>query len=305
MKHYDVGLPMEEISIDLCGPFPISDSGNRYCLVIVDSFTKWMEAYPLKNMEAKTVAETMMREFVSRFGLPFWIKSDQGRQFESELFEELCNIMEVEHKSSTAFHPQGNSKVERMVKVVVNLLATFCETQKQWDENLSLLTLAYRSTVHEVTGYTPNYLMLGREINLPMDIMVGTLPEGQKEIAPTYIAQLKERLQDAFKQVRENLKTYAERNKKYYDLRTHGSAHQVGDLVYAAKKTRKVGVSPKLDVKWNGPYIVIKTFGTIYEVQISSKRSKLLHFDLLKPCHMSIDQVSPWLKRVKRKLTTP
>jgi hypothetical protein len=302
MKHYEVGLPLEEICIDLAGPFPISDTENRYCLIIVDSFSKWMEAYPIKNMEAKTVAETLMQEFVSRFGLPFWIKSDQGRQFESELFQELCNIMEVEHKTSTAFHPQGNSRVERMVKVVTNLLSAFCQSQKTWDKNLPLLTLAYRSTVHEVTGYTPNYLMMGREINLPLDIMVGTLPDGQKQIAPQYIAEMKERLQDAFQQVRDNLKTYAERNKKYYDLRTHGDEHKVGDLVYVMKKTRKIGVSPKLDAKWNGPYIVLKTFGTIYEVQINRKTSKLYHFDLIKPCHADIQSVSPWLKSVRRKL---
>ena len=192
-----------------------------------------------------------------------------------------------------------------MVKVVTNLMASFCHTQKEWDVNLPLLTLAYRSTIHEVTGYSPNYLMLGREVNLPLDIMVGTLPEGQKKIAPAYIAHLKERMQDAFKQVRQNLKTYAERNKKYYDLRSHGEQYKVGDLVYVAKKTRKVGVSSKLDIKWNGPYIIIKTFGTIYEVQINSKASKLIHFDLMKPCHADINSVSPWLKRVRRKALNP
>lgn len=302
MKHYDVGLPMEEICIDLAGPFPETHNSNKYVLVVVDSFSKWMEAYPLPDIEAKTVAETLVREFISRFGVPFWLKSDQGRQFESKLFQEMCNIMELEHKTSTAFHPQGNSRVERMVKVVVNLMAAYCNDQKDWDTNLPLLTLAYRSTIHEVTGYTPNYLMLGREVFLPLDIMVGTIPGDQRLIAPEYIAKLKERLQDSFKVVRDNLRTYAEQNKKYYDLRSHGDDFESGNLVYVMKKTRQKGVSPKLDAKWKGPYVVVKKFGTIYEVQINRQTSKLYHFDLLKPCFSDINSVAPWLKRAQKKL---
>jgi transposase InsO family protein len=302
MKHYDVGLPMEEICIDIGGPYPVTHKGNRYVLVIVDSFSKWMEAYPLPDIEAKTVAETLVREFISRFGVPFWIKSDRGRQFECKLFEAMCDLMDIEHKTSTAFHPQGNSRVERMVKVVVNLMSAYCKDQKDWDSNLCLLTLAYRSTIHEVTGYTPNYLMMGRDVYLPLDIMVGTIPGDQRQIAPAYIADLKERLQDAFKAVRTNLKSYAEQNKKYYDLRTHGEEFGEGDLVYTMKKTRQKGVSPKLDAKWKGPYLVVKKFGTIYEVQINRQTSKLLHFDLLKPCHIDINSVPPWLKRAQKKL---
>ena len=174
MKRYDAGLPMEEICIDLKGPYPESERGNKYVLVVVDSFTKWMEAYPIPNAEAKTVAEKLVMEFIARFGVPFWIKSDQGRQFQSELFEEMCKLLGVEHRTSTAFHPQGNSRVERMVKVVGNLLSAFCVSQKTWDDNLPLLTLAYNCTLHEVTGFSPNYMTFGREVNLPLDLMIGS-----------------------------------------------------------------------------------------------------------------------------------
>ena len=144
MRRYDVGSPMEEIAIDLMGPFPESDSGNKYVLVVVDSFSKWMEAYAIPNIEAKTVAERLVLEFISRFGVPMQIKSDRGRQFECELFREMCLLLDVSHKMSTPFHPQGNSRVECMVKVVGNLISAFCQTYTQWDKNLPLLTLAYR-----------------------------------------------------------------------------------------------------------------------------------------------------------------
>ncbi len=105
MRRYDAGLPMEEICIDLAGPFPVSDSGNKYVLIVVDSFTRWMEAYPLPDSLAKTVAKALVDGFFSRFGVPFWIKSDNGPQFKSDLFSELCILLEVEPRKSTAFHP--------------------------------------------------------------------------------------------------------------------------------------------------------------------------------------------------------
>lgn len=300
MRHYDVGYPMEEISLDLMGPFPESTAGNKYVIVLVDSFSKWIEAYPIPNIEAKTVAEKVVMEFVSRFGVPHTIKSDRGRQFECELFSEMCQLLEVEHKMSTPFHPQGNSRCERMVKVVGNLISSYCHDYKEWDINLPLLTLAYRSTVHEVTGFTPSFVMTGREVLLPLDIMVGVPEETQKKHLPVYVEELKARLHDCFAEVRRHLGKFAERQKRYYDLRSHGEQHQKGDLVYLKETTRKKGVSPKLAPKWKGPFVIAGRFGTVYEVMLSPTTTRVYHFDLLKKCH--IESPPPWIKRALKKL---
>jgi len=300
MRRYDTGLPMEEICIDLAGAFPESELGNKHVLVVVDSFTKWMEAYPIPDQFAETVADALVKNFVSRFGLPFRIKSDRGRQFESECFEHMCTMLDVDHRTSTAFHPQGNSRVERMVKVVSNLVSCFCRTQKEWDNNLPLLTLAYRSSIHEVTGYTPNYLMMGREVYLPLDIMIGSIPEAQKVTAPVYVSQLKEKLQECFALVRTQMKAQGERQRRYYNLKTRGEQFEPGQMVYLLETTRKVGVSPKLAPKWKGPFMVAKKIDTVYEIQIASRKSKLIHFDLLKACHS--DTVPVWIKRARTKL---
>ena len=299
MRRYDVGSPMEEIAIDLMGPFPESDSGNKYVLVVVDSFSKWMEAYAIPNIEAKTVAERLVLEFISRFGVPMQIKSDRGRQFECELFREMCLLLDVSHKMSTPFHPQGNSRVERMVKVVGNLISVFCETYKEWDKNLPLLTFAYRSTVHEVTGFTPNFVMTGREISLPLDVMLGTMNQTERKSVPEYVQTLQTRLQDCFVEVRKNLKQFGERQRKYYNLSAHGDKFKPGDLVYLREKTRKKQVSPKLMPKWKGPYLVIKRFGTVYEVMTAFKVTKLFHFDLLKPCFTT--DFPKWIKKARKR----
>ena len=86
---YNVGSPMERIAIYVLGPLPITETGNKYILIVADYFTKWVEAYPMPNQEATTVAELLVREFISRFGVPLLIHSDQSRNFESELFAEM------------------------------------------------------------------------------------------------------------------------------------------------------------------------------------------------------------------------
>ena len=84
---------MERLAIDVLGPLPLSDSGNRYILIAADYFTKWPEAYPLPNQEATTVAEVLVCEFVCCFGTPLLLHSDQGplSGFSSHKLMSICN----------------------------------------------------------------------------------------------------------------------------------------------------------------------------------------------------------------------
>jgi hypothetical protein len=93
--------------------------------LIVEIFSNLMEAYPVPNIEAMAVAEKLVIEFFSRFGVPMQIKSDRGRLLDCALYEEMCKMLYVEYKMSTPFHPQGNSVVEQMVKIVGNLSPAF------------------------------------------------------------------------------------------------------------------------------------------------------------------------------------
>ena len=85
MQLYNVGVPFERIALDVAGPFPITKTGNRYILVIAVYFTKWTEAIALPNQEAETIVETLINIWVSRFGVPLELHSDQGRNFESKI----------------------------------------------------------------------------------------------------------------------------------------------------------------------------------------------------------------------------
>ena len=131
MSQNRVGVPMESVCFDLLGPFPESRSGNKYVLSIVDSFSRWVELFPIKNMDAKTVAKVFVNEFVSRYGLYRQILTDQGKQFRSLLVTEICDLMDIDKKRSTSFHPQTNGITERFNRTIQDMLSKFVSVNQR------------------------------------------------------------------------------------------------------------------------------------------------------------------------------
>ena len=119
------GYPFERIAIDILGKFPITEKGNKYILVIGDYFTKWTECFPVPNMEAVTVAKILVNEVIARFGIPNQIHSDQGKKFESKLFKELCQLLQIDKTRTTPYHPQSDGMVERFNRTLVTMLSNF------------------------------------------------------------------------------------------------------------------------------------------------------------------------------------
>ncbi|KAK3753675.1 hypothetical protein QZH41_003322 [Actinostola sp. cb2023] len=136
MKRYNVGAPLERVALDVLGPLPESESSNKYILVVADYFSKWTEAYAIPNQEAVTVAKRVVDEFVSRFGVPRQLHSDQGRNFISAVFTEMCALLGIDKTRTTALHPQSDGMVERYNKTLESMLAKFTsEHQRDWDEH--------------------------------------------------------------------------------------------------------------------------------------------------------------------------
>ena len=119
------GYPFERIALDIMGPLPTTESGQRYILVVGDYFTKWTEAFPIPNQEAKTVTEKLVNEVISRFGAPERIHTDQGRNFEAQLFKEMCHLFSIEKTRTMPYHPQSDGMVERMNGSIQDMLAKY------------------------------------------------------------------------------------------------------------------------------------------------------------------------------------
>ena len=114
---------MERVAMDILGPLPETDAGNKYILVVGDYFTKWKEAYPMRDMEATTVARLLVNEFFCRFGLPDTLHTDQGRNFESSLIKEICSLLGIHKTRTTPYHPQSDGLVERFNRTLLNMLS--------------------------------------------------------------------------------------------------------------------------------------------------------------------------------------
>ena len=205
LQQYVVGAPMERLAMDILGPLPLTPRGNKFVLVVTDYFTKWTESYAIPSQEATTVAEKLVSEFVCRFGVPREIHSDQGSNFESKVMAEVCKLLDIEKTRTTPLHPQSDGQVERYNRTLIEMLrGKLRDSQEDWDLQLQPCMMAYRSSVHESTGETPNMLMLGREIEVPLDVMTEPTPD-TPPLATEYALALQQRLAGAHEVARRHL----------------------------------------------------------------------------------------------------
>jgi len=220
LKQFSVSAPMQCIAVDILGPLPITRDGNEYIIVTGDYFTKWKEAFAVPNHTALTVADKLVTEFFSRFGCPVQIHSDQGREFESDLFQAVCEKLGIKKSRTTPYRPQSDGLLERFNRTLKQLLSLFAyDNTQDWDDHLPYLLMAYRSTEHASTKCSPNLLMLGREISCPIDLMVGFPPDKQEEVCPIqYVEWLKCAMNTAFDFAKVQLKKAANIQKRNYDV---------------------------------------------------------------------------------------
>lgn len=287
MKQYNVGSPFERIAIDIAGPFPESNKGNKYILVAMDYFTKWPEVFALPNQEATTVAETLVDNVFSRFGVPLELHSDQGRNFESNVFKKICTILGIKKTRTTPLHPQSDGMVERFNKTIEEHLTKVVEKhQRDWDEHLPLFLMAYRSAVHNTTGLTPARILFGKELRLPCDLKFGS-PENEQMDVEDYAYRLREKLLAIHEIARERIQLASDRMKARYDVNASNSGFYEGDRVWLYNPQRKKGISPKLTPAWEGPYTVVKRINdVVYRIQRSPKaKMKVVHLDRLMIYH--------------------
>ena len=171
------GTPFERIAIDMYGPLPETARGNSKILVITCYFTKWVEAYALPDETAETVAEALVNDFVSRYGTPISIHSDQGRNFESTLFQEVCRLLGIRKTRTTAYHPEENGMVERFNRTMGAMIRSLIgDEHENWDRIQPLTLMAYRSSVHKTTQQTPHMMVFGREMTIPLALTLSKLP---------------------------------------------------------------------------------------------------------------------------------
>ena len=309
LKQFQPGEPMQIVAMDILGPLPDSTNGNRYILVIGEYFTKWVEAYAIPDQETETISRCLVDEFVCRFGVPHQLHSDQGRNFEARIIKDICNLLGTEKTRTTPYHPSSDGFVERFNRTMMEMVSKLIEPSRRqgdWDEKLQLVMLAYRSTPQTSTGESPHMLMLGREANMPIDVtMEKPLPDEYDNVTTDYVRNLRNNLSIAYERARKHLKQSAMRQKSHYDKGARGKKVEKGDFVWLSKKATKRGLSPKLDTRWEGPYLVVKKLSdVVYRIQRNGPRGilKVVHYDRLKVYQGK--PLTSWIDRERPKSIT-
>jgi transposase InsO family protein len=269
------------MAVDVMGPLPCTDNQNEYIIVVCDYFSKYAEVYATSDHKAQTVADVIVTQFISRFGVPQQLHSDQGPEFESALFQEVCKLLEIDKTRTTPYRPQSDGLVERLNRTIQQMLAMFVnEHRNDWDDHLPYIMMAYRSSVQQSTGCTPNLLFFGREIPLPVDLMFGG-PNEEAKCPVEYVEWVRQAMSDAYEMARENLGKSATRQEREYNRKTDARTYKVGDWVwrfYPPKAREKLGKG------WTGPYLVIEKLSDVsYKIQLTEQaKPRVVHVDHLK-----------------------
>ena len=270
--------PMSRVAVDLIGPLPRSDKGNKYILTLVDYATRFPEAKALSGITAEQVSEAFL-EIFSRLGIPKEIISDQGTQFTGELMREVSGLLKTKQIFTSPYHAMANGLVERFNGVLKNMLRrTAFNNPKSWDRHIAPLLFAYRETPQASTGFSPFELVFSHKVKGPLDILkdlwTGEV-DGKVKSTYEYVVNMRERLQDAVELANEHLGEAKTRQKKYYDRGAKQRTFREGDKVLILLPTE----ANKLKMAWKG---VLDQVGPVdYGISLKGKR-RVYHANMLK-----------------------
>lgn len=293
LTQVQAGAPWERIAMDLVGPFKLTPRKMEKVLVVSCYFTKYVEAIPIENGEARTVAMALCPVF-ARLGLPKTIHTDRGGCFSGAILTELCKILQIGKTLTTAYRPQSDGLVERCNRTLQDMLTHYCEGRDDWDITIHWVMAAYRSTVHESTKYTPNMLMFNRETRMPIDMQYPAPDGGTQEYQciTEYVEWLREKVRDAHEVVRENLQLAAIRQKRNYDHKTVHKQFVPGEWVYVKDHVK---LRRKLTFNWKPAHLVLQRMPSQvnYRVQLDEGTPpEIKHVDDLKAAPGC--QRTPW-----------
>jgi hypothetical protein len=275
-------LVWEKCALDIVGPLSQTLDGNKYALTFQDELSKYTLAVPIKQQDAMTVARAFVEEIVLKFGIPQIVLTDQGSNFMSEVFANVCKILKIKRIKCTAYWPQSNGSLERTHRVLVEYLRCFIlADQGNWDLWLPYATFVFNTTPHTSTGFTPHELLFGRKPNIPG--MLQKEPPDVQYTYDNYVKELQSRLQSSYQIARNNLESRKERSKEYYDRSVNTPLFVLGDKVLLHDERVRRGRSAKLTTPWIGPYEIVDVDDVNVTLKLPRNRTLKVHANRLKP----------------------
>ena len=256
-------LPIRDIhgrwSIDVLGPLnPPGPDGEKYVLLLVETMSRWPEAFPIKDQKADTIAKILYREIICRHGAMESLLSDRGTAFLSDVIKSLCKLFEIKRLHTSSFHPQSNASCERMNSSILNSLRCHLNGKHgEWPNYIAPILAAYRASVcTKSTHYSPYFLQHGRTMRLLADQAIAPEVKPRGKTAEEYITKMLPRIELARQIARENALEHQSAMKERFDKTAQDPTYKPGDLVWLRQFKTREGISPKLMDKFDGPYYV-------------------------------------------------
>ena len=262
------------VHIDLIGPLPPALEYNdhfpspyRYMLTAIDRGTRWMEAMPLADIDAASVAVAFLNIWVSRFGVPLYLITDQGKQFESELFKTLSKLLGFHRLRTTSYHPQSNGMVERLHRTFKTAIVS---RKQSWLQAYPIVLLSLRMRTND-TGYSPFNAVTGSHLFLPR-VSIEPLED---EYIPERIRKLcSEMTKIDFQELSEG---------RHH---TKPKSYVPKDLLASEYVWLRVDrVKKPLEAPYTGPHKVLERFEKTIKIEDISGKPKIVSIDRLKPAY--------------------
>lgn len=284
-----INVPFHTIHADHLGPFVRSRNGNCYLLVIIDSFTKFVNISPVKNTKSATSVK-VFKNHISFFGVPTRLITDRGSSFTSKTFKDFTLEYNIKHVLNAVATPRANGQVERFNRTILEALATsnHGQDEKQWDKHIPNIQTGINTTIHKTTQKSPSELLFGFNITHRAQGILGTVIHDTLNIASA--EELDSIRNEANKRVEIQQQKDVERFNKN---RKQGRKYSVGDLVRIERQVQHDGNSQKLVAKYQGPYRILKLLPNdrfvIEDTPLSRKNNRRYEGII------ALDKIQPWL----------
>lgn len=271
--------PFDIIGVDILGPLPKTANGNRYIVVFIDYFTKYVEAFAIPDQETEVIARKLLDEVVYRYGAPSRIVSDRGSQFTSALLKDLTKIMNTKKVFTTSYHPQTDGLAEKFNQTLATMLTGFLnKPRNDWDEHLRPIVFAYQTVIQASTGYSPAELVFPWRLRLPFNLeLLRTVNEDPNELSEFARNELY-KLNDAYELAEKAMDKAHERQKTQHDKHKDDHNLQVGDQVYKKIAVPEKGRPKKFQYRYEGPFNVSKIYSEQL-IEISHPDDPALRFN--------------------------
>ena len=253
--------PLDILAIDFTVMEP-SKGGIENVLVMADVYSKFMIAVATKDQKATTTVKALTREWFLKYGVPRKILSDQGRNFESDIIKELYKVYGITKTCTCPYTPCANGQCERFNRTVHDLLRSLSkEKKRKWHEYLAEVTYAYNATLNVMTGYSPFYLLFGRDATVPIDGIFG------EESGPDdWIALHVTCLRQAFETAKRQLQKAAYKRKRHYDKSARENVIPLGERVF--EREHSIRGRNKLQDCWKSTvYFVTDHKNDVYTIE--------------------------------------